>query len=456
MSSQSAEVGRVGSNKLVYFFGALGGVLFGYDTGVIAGAILFINEDLGLSPFTSGLVVSSLLVGAMIGAAFAGPIADATGRRKLVLAAAVIFAVGAIGAALATSAGLLILFRFVLGLAVGAASLIVPLYLAEVAPTEIRGAVASLNQLMIVTGILVAYIANSALAGAEAWRWMIALAVIPSVLLFLGMLFMPETPRWLASKDRDEEAREVLRRTRDEAAVEAEMSDIKRVESQEEGGLEELLASWVRPALLVGMGLAIFQQIIGINTIIYYAPTTLTNVGFGNSAAILANAGIGVINVTMTLVAIRFIDRVGRKPLLLLGAAGMALSLAILGLTSLLLPEPSGVGLVGIITLVCLALFIAAFAVSWGPIVWVMLGEIFPLKVRGSAMAVATVLLWAANFVVSLSFPVLLEALGIGWLFLGYSLIGLAALFFVRSFVTETKGRSLEKIESDLRERAGA
>lgn len=455
MSSQSAEVGRVGSNKLVYFFGALGGLLFGYDTGVIAGAILFINKDLGLSPFMSGLVVSSLLVGAMVGAAFAGPIADATGRRKLVLVAAVVFAVGAIGAALATSAGMLVLFRVVLGLAVGAASLIVPLYLAEVAPTEIRGAVASLNQLMIVTGILIAYIANSALAGAEAWRWMIGLAVVPSALLFLGMLFMPETPRWLVSKDREEEAREVLRRTRNEVAVEAEMNDIKRVESQEEGGLGELLASWVRPALLVGMGLAIFQQIIGINTIVYYAPTTLTNVGFGNSAAILANAGIGVINVTMTLVAIRFIDRVGRKPLLLVGAAGMALSLGILGLTSLLLPEPSGVGLVGIVTLVCLALFIAAFAVSWGPIVWVMLGEIFPLKVRGSAMAVATVLLWGANFVVSLSFPVLLEALGLGWLFLGYALIGLAALLFVRYFVTETKGRSLEKIESDLRERAG-
>ncbi len=454
MSSQSAEVGRVGSNKLVYFFGALGGLLFGYDTGVIAGAILFINKDLGLSPFMSGLVVSSLLVGAMIGAAFAGPIADATGRRRLVLVAALVFAAGAIGAALATNAFMLVLFRVVLGLAVGAASLTVPLYLAEVAPTEIRGAVASLNQLMIVTGILVAYIANSALAGAGAWRWMIGLAVVPSALLFFGMLFMPETPRWLVSKDRDEEAREVLRRTRDEVAVEAEMNDIKRVESQEEGGLRELLAPWVRPALFVGMGLAIFQQIVGINTIIYYAPTTLTNVGFGDSAAILANAGIGVINVSMTLVAIRFIDRAGRKPLLLAGTAGMALSLTILGLTSLLLPVPTGVGPVGIITLVCLALFIAAFAVSWGPIVWVMLGEIFPLKVRGSAMAVATVLLWGANFVVSLTFPVLLDALGLGWLFVGYALIGFAALFFVRSFVTETKGRSLEEIEADLHERA--
>jgi sugar porter (SP) family MFS transporter len=456
MSSQSAEVGRVGSNKVVYFFGALGGLLFGYDTGVIAGAILFINEDLGLSALVSGLVVSSLLVGAMIGAAFAGPIADATGRRRLVLVAAVVFAVGAIGAALAPTAGVLVLFRVVLGLAVGAASLIVPLYLAEVAPTEIRGAVASLNQLMIVTGILVAYIVNSALAEGEAWRLMLGLAVVPSVLLFLGMLFMPETPRWLVSKGREEEAREVLRRTRDEAAVEAEMNDIKRVESQQEGGIGELLAPWVRPALLVGMGLAIFQQIVGINTIIYYAPTTLTNVGFGNAAAILANAGIGVINVAMTLVAIRFIDRVGRKPLLLLGGAGMALSLAILGLTSLLLPEPTGVGPVGIITLACLALFIAAFAVSWGPIVWVMLGEIFPLKVRGSAMAVATVLLWGANFLVSLSFPVLLEALGLGWLFLGYALIGVAAILFVRSFVTETKGRSLEEIEADLHQKAGA
>src|SRR5215212_1276687 len=453
-SSRANEGTRTSFNWLIYFFGALGGLLFGYDTGVIAGALLYINKDLELTPTLQGVVVSSLLVGAMVGAIVAGPLADAIGRRRLVLIAAVTFIVGAIGSALAPSAAVLILFRVVLGLAVGAASVIVPLYLAELAPTEIRGAIASLNQLMIVTGILVAYIVNLSLAASGGWRLMLGLAVVPALVMLFGMLFMPETPRWLVAKDREPEAREILRRSRDEDAVEKEIHDIKSVERQEEGGLRELLAPWVRPALVVGMGLAILQQIVGINTIIYYAPTTLTNVGFGNSAAILANAGIGVINVTMTLVAMRFIDRAGRKPLLLAGAAGMALSLAVLGLTSLLLPAPTGVGPVGIITLVCLALFIAAFAVSWGPIVWVMLGEIFPLKVRGSAMAVATVLLWGANFVVSLTFPVLLDALGLGWLFVGYALIGVAALFFVRSFVTETKGRSLEEIEADLHERA--
>ena len=454
MSNRPTNVGTVRSNLLIYVFGALGGLLFGYDTGVIAGALLFIKEDLGLNAFLQGLVVSSLLVGAMVGAAAGGPLADTLGRRRVVLIAACIFAVGALGAALAPSATVLVLFRFVLGLAVGAASVIVPLYLAEIAPTEIRGAVASLNQLMIVTGILVAYLVNSALAATEAWRWMLGLAVLPSLAMFLGMLFMPETPRWLVSRNREDEAREVLLRTRAEDVVESEIRDIKMVESREEGGVRELLAPWVRPALLVGMGLAILQQIVGINTIIYYAPTTLTNVGFGNSAAIISNLGIGVVLVGMTLVAIRIIDRVGRKPLLLTGAVGMFLSLAVLGITSLLLPEPSGIGPVGLITLACLAAFIFSFGATWGPVVWVLLSEIFPLKVRGAAMGIATVLLWGANFVVSLTFPILLEALGVGYLFLGYALVSVAAFLFVYFFVTETKGRSLEKIEADLHDRA--
>jgi sugar porter (SP) family MFS transporter len=228
---------------------------------------------------------------------------------------------------------------------------------------------------MIVSGILVAYIVNYTLAASEAWRWMVGLALLPSLILLVGMYFAPETPRWLVSKDRDDEAREVLRRTRDEASVKRELEEIRRVEElEEEGGLRELMAPWVRPALVAGMGLAILQQLIGINTIIYYAPTTLTNVGFGNAAAILANVGIGVVNVGMTLVAIRYVDRAGRKPLLLGGALVMALSLTILGLASLLFSQS---GAVAWITVGCLALYIAGFATSWGPIVWVMLAEIF-------------------------------------------------------------------------------
>jgi MFS transporter, SP family, sugar:H+ symporter len=454
-SSTSAAESQAGSNKLVYFFGALGGMLFGYDTGVISGAILFITEELTLTPFLEGLVVSSLLLGAAVGAGSAGPLSDRLGRRNLIIMAAITFAVGAIGAALAPSVGVLVLFRVVLGLAVGAAAVIVPLYLSEIAPTEIRGAVSSLNQLMIVTGILLAYIVNALLADSSAWRLMLGLAFVPSVVLLMGMFFMPETPRWLVSRGRDDEAREVLRRNRDEEAVEQEIRDIKEVERQEEGGLRELLASWVRPALIVAIGLAVFQQIIGINTIIYYAPTTLTNVGYGNAAAIYANLVIGVVNVLMTLVAIRLIDRVGRKPLLLGGLVGMVASLTVLGLSTLLLPEPSSpTDPVAIITLVCLAVFIASFAATWGPTVWVMLPEVLPLRIRGTAMGVAIFLHWIANFIVAQTFPSLLASVGPGPTFLGYAVIGVLAFVFVQTLVTETKGRSLEQIEADLRERA--
>src|ERR671929_412679 len=300
MSDAAAAGSQGGTKKLVYFFGALGGLLFGYDTGVISGAILFISKDLNTTPFLEGLIVASLLLGAAVGAGSAGPLSDRLGRRNLILIAAVTFAIGAIGAALSPSVAVLILFRIVLGLAVGAAALTVPLYLSEIAPTEIRGAISSLNQLMITVGILSAYIVNAILASSGAWRWMLGLAVIPSIVLLIGMYRMPETPRWLVSQDREDEAREVLRRDRDERAVEKEIQDIKEVEREEEGGLRELTAAWVRPALVVAIGLAVFQQIVGINTIIYYAPTTLTNVGFAKTSAIYANliigGGKGVVN----------------------------------------------------------------------------------------------------------------------------------------------------------------
>ena len=429
-------------------------MLFGYDTGVISGAILFITPALELTPFLEGLVVASLLLGAAAGAGSAGPLSDRLGRRNLILIAAVIFTIGAIGAGLAPGVGTLVLFRVVLGIAVGAAALIVPLYLSEIAPTEIRGAISSLNQLMITVGILLAFIVNALLANSEAWRWMLGLAVVPSLILLVGMYFMPETPRWLVSRGREDEARDVLMRSRSEQEAENEIREIKEVEREEEGGLQELLAPWVRPALIVAIGLAVFQQIVGINTIIYYAPTTLKNVGYGDAAAIYANLIIGAINVVMTLIAIRFIDRVGRKPLLLGGLVGMVVSLTVLGLSTLLLSEPSSpTDTVAIITLLCLAGFIISFAATWGPTVWVMLPEVLPLRIRGTAMGVAIFLHWIANFVVSQTFPSLLAALGPGIPFLGYAVIGVLAFIFVSAFVTETKGRSLEEIESDLQKR---
>jgi SP family sugar:H+ symporter-like MFS transporter len=455
MSDSAATGSRGSTSKLVYFFGALGGMLFGYDTGVISGAILFISPDLGLTPFLEGLVVASLLLGAAIGAACAGPLSDRLGRRNLILMAAVTFTVGAIGAALSPNVAVLVLFRVVLGLAVGAAALIVPLYLSEIAPTEIRGAISSLNQLMITVGILLAFIVNALLADSGAWRWMLGLAVIPSLILLVGMYFMPETPRWLVSRGRENEARDVLLQSRTEEEAENEIREIKEVEREEEGGLRELAAPWVRPALIVAIGLAVFQQIIGINTIIYYAPTTLKNVGYGDAAAIYANLIIGVVNVLMTLVAIRIIDRVGRKPLLLGGLVGMVISLTVLGLSTLLLSEPSSpTDTVAIITLLCLAGFIISFAATWGPTVWVVLPEVLPLRIRGTAMGVAIFLHWIANFIVSQTFPSLLAALGPGIPFLGYAVIGVLAFIFVSAFVTETKGRSLEEIEADLQERA--
>ncbi len=446
------------SSRKYFFFGALGGLLFGYDTGVISGALLFIKEDFDLTPFLEGAVVASLLLGAMAGAGLSGPLSDRLGRKRLIIAAAVIFFVGALGSAVAPSVWPLIGARFVLGLAVGSAALVVPLYLSEIAPTEIRGAIASLNQLMIVVGILVAFLVNAILASSGEWRIMLGAAIIPSIVLLVGMLRMPETPRFLVKSGEQEEAREVIDEMRPDAEEPAqEIREIQEVEEKESGGsgLRALTAPWIRPALIVAIGLAVFQQLVGINTIIYYAPTTLTNVGYSDESAIYANIVIGVLNVVMTVVAIRIVDRVGRKPMLLGGLIGMILSLSVLGGALTLLAEPKSPGdPAAVITLVCLTTFIVSFAATWGPVVWVMLPEVLPLSVRGAAMGVAIFLHWGANFLVAQTFPPLIEGFGAGPVFLGYAVIGVIAFVFVQRMVTETRGRSLEEIESALQEDA--
>jgi sugar porter (SP) family MFS transporter len=441
------------SGRTIYFFGALGGLLFGYDTGVISGALLFIPNDFKLTPFVKGAIVAGLLLGAMIGAAGAGRLSDRLGRKRLIIAAAVIFTGGALLAAFAPSVEVLIAARFILGLAVGSAALVVPLYLSEVAPTDVRGAIASLNQMMIVVGILAAFIVNAILASSGNWRLMLGLAAAPALILLVGMLFMPETPRYLVHAGEEDTARSVLENLPGDERPQERIDEIHEVEREESGvGLRALLrAKWVRPALLVAAGLGVFQQLVGINTIIYYAPTTLTNVGFAKTSAIYANLIIGVINVAMTVIAIKIIDRVGRKPMLFAGVAGMVTSLLVLGISLSVLPTPHHPGdPAAVVTLVCLATFIASFAATWGPVVWVMLPEVLPLSVRGTAMGVAVFGNWAANFLVSQTFPPLIAKFTPGPVFLGYAGLGILAALFVKAFVAETKGRSLEEIEADL------
>ena len=447
------------SGRMIYFFGALGGVLFGYDTGVISGALLFIPNDFKLTPFLQGAIVAGLLLGAMVGAAFAGRLSDRLGRRRLIIMAALLFTGGALLAALAPTVWVLIAARVIIGLAVGSAALVVPLYLSEIAPTDVRGAITSLNQLMIVCGILAAFVVNAILASSGDWRLMLGIAAVPSIVLLLGMLFMPETPRYLVHAGEEKEAHRVLEELPGDERPEERIGEIREIDSEEEAEISLgalWRAKWVRPALLVATGLAVFQQLVGINTIIYYAPTTLTNVGFAKTSAIYANLIIGVINVALTVVAIKIIDRVGRRPMLFAGVAGMVASLLVLGVSLSALPAPHHPGdPAAIITLVCLATFIAAFAATWGPVVWVMIPEVLPLSVRGTAMGVAVFGNWAANFAVSQTFPPLLKALGPGTVFLGYAALGLLAGAFVKAFVTETKGRSLEEIEGDLQRRTG-
>lgn len=455
MSQQAlAPQQRRGRNALIWLFGALGGILWGYDTGVISGAMLFIKQDIELTPFQQGMVVSGLLVGAMVGAGLSGRMADRWGRRRLILGSAVVFTLGTFGAAIASTASTLILSRFVIGIGVGIASVVVPLYLTELAPKQSRGKLTSLMQLLVTVGIFLAYLTDYALADSGAWRWMLGLGAVPAVLLGIGIYFQPESPRWLVKHGRVDQARSVLRRLRGEQddVVDEELSDIREADRtqaiENSVGTRELLTARLRPVFLLGLGLVFFQNFIGINTIIYYAPTLLTTIGFGTSGAILANVGIGLVNVLMTLPALKLIDQVGRKALLTVGSVGMLVAMLALGAANV-----AGLSygpLLVVVTLGSILLYIASFAVSWGPVQWVMLPELFPLRMRGSAVGVCLIFNWLFNMLVALVFPVLLDLFGPGPMFLFFALMAVLAYWFVRSGLIETKGKSLEEIEAQV------
>ncbi len=427
----------------VSIIAAIGGLLFGFDTAIIAGATRFLKDRFALTSFGEGLAVSIVLVGCMAGTWIAGVASDRLGRKRFLLISAVLFFVSAVGCAVPQNLNQFLVFRFIGGLAIGSASLVCPLYISEIAPARMRGALVSLNQMTIVSGILLAYFVNWILVGAgpSNWRWMFAAGTVPAVIFFGLVLRVPESPRWLVKQGREEEAREVLTRVNTAEAAAAEVLSIKDTLSLEQGRLSELFKPGFRTALLVGVVLAVFQQITGINAVIYYSPRFFETAGLARGAAILQSTIVGIVNVLFTIVAIALVDRIGRKPLLLTACGGMGVSFILLG-AAFKFQLFSG-GLVLVFTL----LYVAFFAMAMGPIVWVVIAEIFPTRIRGQAMAIATVALWAADFAVSLTFPVIADKLHESfafWLYAGMCVIDFLFIWFV---LPETKGRTLEEIE---------
>src|SRR6266498_1006793 len=426
-------------------FAALGGLLFGYDTGVISGALIFIKREFGLTTGAEEIVVSGVLLGATMGAIVGGKAADRFGRRRVLLVTAAIFGIGALASAVAPSPTVLIVSRVVLGLAIGLASTDVPVYLSEVAPPHARGWVVSLFQLAVTVGIVLAYLTDYAFAGVEGWRWMLGLAVAPALVFGTGMFFLPETPRWLIRGGHHEVAHRVLVRIRESADVNEEIK-ASLAQQAESGRWTDLLRRQVRPALVVGLGLAVFQQITGINTVIYYAPKILQAAGFNSaSGAILATAGVGVVNVGMTIIAMFLVDRAGRRPLLLVGIAGMIVTLGMLGLSFRISNQSVQLAWIAVI---CLMGYVASFAISLGPIFWLMIAEIYPLRIRGLAEGMAATFNWGSNLLVSLTFLTLVEKLGASSTFLLYAFASVASWLFAYYLVPETKGRTLEEIEA--------
>lgn len=434
------------SNGYVIFVSvvaAIGGLLFGFDTAIVAGATRYLKDQFSLTAFGEGLAVSIVLIGCMFGAGIAGTVSDRIGRRRFLLLSAVLFLISGIGCAIPRTMAEFLVFRFVGGLGIGAASILSPLYISEISPAKIRGALVSVNQMAIVTGILLAYFINWIFAGIgpSNWRWMFASGAVPSIIFFILVLRVPESPRWLVKQGRENEAHAILARVDNAQSASAEIASIKETLTLEKGALSELFRPGFRTALLIGIVLAIFQQITGINAVLYYAPRIFETAGFERMSAIGQSTIVGLVNMLFTVIAIVLVDRLGRKPLLLTAAAGMGISFILLG-AAFKFQLFTG-GLVLLFTL----LYVAFFAMAMGPIVWVVMAEIFPTRIRGRAMAIATVFLWLSDFLVSLTFPVIADRFNESSAFWLYAAMCIIDFFFMLIVLPETKGKTLEDIE---------
>jgi sugar porter (SP) family MFS transporter len=448
-----AKEAMTGRNRFVSgiaLLAALGGLLFGFDTGVISGAQLFIGKDLHSSTSAQAWFVGALLLGAVTGAVVAGFLADLISRKWTIFAAGVVYTVAALWSGLAQSTGSLIAARAVLGLAVGTASFVTPLYISEHVPPKLRGGTVSFNQLMITSGIFIAYLVDYFFKDVtNNWRWMLALGALPGIVLTVGMLLVPHTPRWLLQQGREDEARTVLKRTRDDDdGIDDEVNEVKEItEAESQVALRDLVAPSIRPMLVVGIGLAFFQQFVGVNTVIYYSPTILKFTGLTSDQSITQALSVGITNVVFTIAAILMLDRVGRRKLLLAGTVGLTVALVVLGIffaSSNLQHNDAWIALAALIV------YIACFALGLGPVFWLMIAEIFPLRERSHAMAVCTIVNWGANFLISYFFLDLVARISVKGTFWLYAGFGVLAVIFFAFKVPETKGRSLEDIEHDL------
>ena len=446
--------GSTGYVALVTVIAALGGLLFGYDTAVIAGAIGFLQTHFALDAAMKGWAASSALLGCVIGVSFAGWFSDTMGRKKTLVLSATLFLISAIGTAVPNEFMLFVIFRMLGGIGVGVASMASPMYIAEITPGRVRGTMVSVNQFAIVTGMLIIYFVNYfiALQGDQAWnvstgwRWMFASGALPSALFLALLFFVPESPRWLVEKGSKEKALEILTKVGGSGFAQSEITSIETTLNQEVESLGQLFKTGWRKVMILGIALAVLQQVTGINVFLYYAPEIFKKLGSEVDAALLETIVVGAVNLAFTIVAIWTVDRLGRKPLMIIGASGMCLSLIAMGLAA-------QYAVVSIWILLFILAYIACFALSVGPVTWVLLSEIYPTRIRGRAHSIATFCLWTANFIVSQTFPmmdespVLIEHFNHGFPFYVYAAFCVALILTVWKGVPETKGHSLEEIE---------
>lgn len=447
---------------------ALGGFLFGFDSGVINGTVSSLEAAFEAGGVGSGFNVASMLLGCAAGAFLAGQVADAFGRRAALLGTAVLFAVSAWGSGIANGSAEFVLFRLIGGFAVGAASVISPAYISEIAPAHIRGRLATLQQMAIVLGLFFAFLSNYLLAGLAggasetlalgfaAWRWMFWIELLPVTLFFIGLLFIPESPRYLVAAGKASEAEAVLSRVAPPVEAKSQVGRIQStLRADHRPRFSDILNEQTRrvhPVVWIGIFLAAFQQLVGINVVFYYGEVLWRAAGFSEANALLINVIGGIINVSATVVAILLIDKVGRKPLLIGGGIGMAVFLAVLALVfgradvgadgNLMLTDAAGR-----VALVAANAYIVCFGISWGPVMWVLLGEMFPNQIRGAALSVAGLSQWGTNFLVTMTFPILLAGIGLGGAYSLYALFAALSVFFAWRFTRETEGKSLEEMQ---------